>query len=109
GGTLVNAGGEVVGVRTMILPRSTTVASLNQDSIPEGIGFAVPINGVKRTLPKLRKGEPVEHAWLGISGQPLDKQIARELKLPVDHGLLVLSTVANGPAPEAAQRRRHRD
>jgi putative serine protease PepD len=61
GGPLFNAAGEVVGI-------TTAIESPIRGSV--GLGFAVPINQAQRALPALVRGSAIQHAFLGIQGQP---------------------------------------
>jgi len=60
GGPLLDAQGRVIGVNSQI----QTNGGSDQNS---GVGFAVPVDAIKRALPSLEKGKPVEHAYLGVS------------------------------------------
>jgi putative serine protease PepD len=57
GGPLLDANGRVIGVNSQIATQSGSNA---------GVGFAVPVDQVKRTLPFLEKGQKVPHAYLGV-------------------------------------------
>ena len=89
GGPLLNSGGEVIGINTAI------EASAN------GVGFAVPINTAKSRLPELLKGGTVKAAWLGIQGMPMSKDLAVQLKLPVEKGVYIVSVFPGSPAEKA--------
>ncbi len=80
GGPLINAAGKVVGVNTQI-------ATQTGGNI--GLGFAVPINTVKRVARQIIDEGKVEHAEIGIAGQTIDDEIASLFRLPVDRGVLV--------------------
>jgi S1-C subfamily serine protease len=95
GGPLLNARGEVIGINSMI-------ESPIQGSV--GVGFAVPINVAKQLLPQLEAGAQLEPVWIGISGVPLDANLAAEHGLAVQVGVLVTSIVAGGPAARAGLR-----
>ena len=92
GGALLNLQGEVIGI-------VTAIESPIRGSV--GVGFAVPINQAKRLLPQLARGERVEHPWLGISGVALTPELAAQLGLSVQEGVLVQDTVPDGPASQA--------
>ena len=93
GGPLLNAKGEVIGINSQIATGG------GQGSV--GIGFAVPIDQAKRELPKLRAGQEIKRAYLGVVMSDLSDQIAKQLDLPVKEGALV-QTVTNGsPADKA--------
>ena len=92
GGPLLNTRGQVVGINTMIeSPVSGSV----------GIGFAIPIDRLKKVLPNLLSGKTVEYPWLGITAIPIDVGIQQQFQLPTAQGVLVISTDSNGPAAKA--------
>lgn len=95
GGPLLNIQGETIGI-------ATAIESPIQGSV--GIGFAIPINEAKRLLPQLARGERVEHPWLGISGSALMPQLATQLGLSVEQGILIHEVIADGPAARAGLR-----
>mgnify|MGYP001391937824 CR=1 FL=1 len=102
GGALVNARGEVIGINTAILSNVRSQPGAAPGSI--GIGFAVPINILKRERDQFLAGGTVEHPWLGISGAPVDAETYRARGLAVDHGVQVVEVVPGGPAHEAGLR-----
>jgi 2-alkenal reductase len=69
-----------------------------------GIGFAIPINKVKRIVPQLITKGRVSHPWLGISGLTLTPEISRTLSLPVEQGVLVVRVTRRSPAARAGIR-----
>ncbi len=96
GGPLVNSEGEVIGVTT------AKVAAA------EAIGFAIPIDLVKRTLPDLvRMGHPFRPS-VGFVATPVTPDIARLFELPVSHGMLVAKVKPGSPAAEAGLTPGHR-
>ncbi|MHB2017664.1 MAG: S1C family serine protease [Candidatus Xenobia bacterium] len=92
GGPLLNRAGELIGVNTAIY--SPTGASV-------GIGFAIPVNVVKRVLPDLVNRGRVLRPWLGIAGTPLTPQIAHAVGLPVTQGVIITDMQRGGPADRA--------
>jgi len=92
GGPLLDAGARVVGINQQIETNS---------GANDGVGFAVPISTVKRSLAQLEKKGSVDYAYIGVSSQALYPQLAEKLGLPVDHGGLVAEVVKGGPADEA--------
>lgn len=93
GGPLVNVDGEAIGITTAIIPYA------------QGIGFAIPINMVKRFLDMIAKfGKPVT-SWIGVYVAPINKQTAKMYRLPVDEGLVVVDVVRGGPAYHVGIRR----
>jgi 2-alkenal reductase len=95
GGPLVDARGRVIGINSQI--RTAGGGS-------EGVGFAVPVDTVKRSLRELRADGKVDYAFIGVSSVPLYPQLARRLGLPVDRGALVQEVVEDGPAADAGIR-----
>ena len=95
GGPLVNAQGEVIGVNQQI--RSTSGGG-------EGVGFAVPIDLVKRSLDQLREDGTAEYAYLGVSSQSVYPQLAKRFDLPVERGAWLQSVTRGGPADKAGLR-----
>ena len=92
GGPLLNARGQVIGVNTAIFsPSGGNV----------GIGFAIPINTVRDVVAELMDKGRVDHAWLGVSMQTVDEEIADTFRLPVDRGVLVTNVVPDSPADDA--------
>ncbi len=89
GGPLLNSRGEVIGVNTAV----------RQDA--QGIGFAVPIDTVKRVVPVLIEQGSYPHPWLGLLGYSITPGLARALDLPVTSGVLVAQLYRNGPAVDA--------
>jgi S1-C subfamily serine protease len=95
GGPLLNLQGEVVGINEQIEgPLRGNV----------GIGFAIPVNTLKRYLPDLKAGKEPQHAWLGIGGAPLTASVAEQLRTSAQHGVILASTPAGGPAARAGLR-----
>src|SRR5262245_30444432 len=92
GGPLINARGEVIGVNTMI-------ASGSGGSV--GIGFAIPANLVKPVVTQLAQNGHVVRGWLGVSIQPVTKDLATSFGLPSTTGALVGSVSENSPASRA--------
>ena len=67
----------------------------------EGVGFAVPINLVKRSVDQLRENGKVEYAYIGVKSQPLYPQLAEKLGIDAPTGSLISSVVPDGPADKA--------
>jgi S1-C subfamily serine protease len=92
GGPLVDATGRVIGVNAQI--QSTGGGG-------EGVGFAIPVDAVKRSIAQLRAHGQVAYAWLGVSTVAVFPQLARAFDLPVQHGALVETVAPGGPAARA--------
>lgn len=95
GGPLVNATGKVLGINSQIQ---------TSGGGGEGVGFAVPIDTVKRSLAQLRSDGKASYAYLGVSTVALFPQLAKRFDLPVDEGAWVQSVTAGGPAAVAGIR-----
>ncbi|OPL12443.1 MAG: peptidase [delta proteobacterium MLS_D] len=89
GGPLFNMAGEVVGINTAIVAQG------------QGIGFAIPIDMAKEILPALKKEGRVTRGWLGVSVQDVTKEIAENLGLKAENGVLVAHAFEGDPAAEA--------
>jgi len=98
GGPLLDAGGEVIGVNSQI----STGGSGTSGNV--GIGFAVPINTVRTVAAQLISSGHVNHAYIGITAQPVSKSAARLFHLPVSHGLLVAGVQSGSGAAKAGLR-----
>ena len=98
GGPLLDSLGRVIGINSQI--------ATGGGGGSVGIGFAVPINTVKKVAAQLKDKGKVDHAFLGITGVSITKSMSDNLNLPADQGVLVQQT--SGPAKKAGvQRRRH--
>jgi S1-C subfamily serine protease len=95
GGPLLNWHGDVIGINTMIL------SSVGQSA---GIGFAIPINTAKAVLNDLVTLGSVRRPALGVSTIPIDPELADQLGLAADYGLLVVKAVPGGAADRAGIR-----
>src|ERR1700734_3832731 len=95
GGPLMNWHGEVIGINTMIL------SSVNQNA---GIGFAIPINTAKAGLNALMTLGRVRLPALGVRTIPISPELAAEIGLPADYGLLILQVTPGGSADLAGLR-----
>jgi S1-C subfamily serine protease len=89
GGPLLNLKGEVVGINTAIVAAG------------QGIGFAIPINMVRRVVDQLVDKGKVVRGWLGVALQPLSPELAQSYGLSGTAGAVVASTIPSGPAAAA--------
>ena len=92
GGPLLDARGRVIGINSQI--RSAGGGSV-------GVGFAVSVDNVRRSIDQLRDGGKANYAYIGISSQNLYPQLAARLDVPVDDGALIAEVVEGGPADKA--------
>jgi putative serine protease PepD len=81
GGPLLDSAGRVIGVNSQIA---------SQSGSNSGVGFAIPVDQVRRVIPFLEKGQKVPHAYLGVASGNTQQG-----------GALVGQVTAGGPAQKA--------
>jgi len=97
GGPLLNSRGEVIGINSMIL-----TGGVEQSA---GVGFAIPINSAKAVLNDLVQFGRVRRPSLGIAGLlPIGPELADQMGLAADAGVLVQQVVPGGAADRAGMR-----
>jgi len=89
GGPLLNLAGEVIGINSAV------------NAAGQGIGFAIPVNLVKKLLPDLKARGHVQRSWIGVAIGRVDPSLAPELGLDRPRGALVTQVVPQGPAYKA--------
>jgi S1-C subfamily serine protease len=89
GGPLLDSAGRLIGINTAIFsPSGTNV----------GVGFAVPVDTIRRVLPDLLTLGRYRHPWLGIRfAYRITPGLADILDLPVDQGILLVELYRRGP------------
>jgi serine protease Do len=92
GGPLVNLEGKVIGINTAIRTRTGGF---------QGVGLAIASNVAKNIVDQLEHGGVVHRGYLGIGFQPLTPEVADELGLKEQHGVVVRSVVKDSPAGKA--------
>ena len=70
----------------------------------EGVGFAVPVDTVRRSLDALRQDGEVHYAFLGVQSTTIYPQLAERFDLPVDEGAWVQDVTDGGPADDGGIR-----
>jgi S1-C subfamily serine protease len=95
GGPLLNSKGQVIGINTLI------ASQVGQSA---GIGFAIPINAAKAVINDLVQYGRVRRPSLGIRWLPVDPELAQEIGLPADNGILIVSVLPGGAAAKAGLR-----
>ncbi len=93
GGPLLNSRGEVIGINSMI-----ATGGSNQSA---GIGFAIPINTAKAVINDLVTYGRVRRPSLGIRPLAIGPELAQELGLPTDYGVLIMQVQSGGAADRA--------
>jgi S1-C subfamily serine protease len=92
GGPLLDAGARVLGINEQIETNSGSNS---------GVGFAVPISAIKRSVAQLQQDGSAEYAYIGVSSQALYPQLAAKLGLDTTFGGLLAEVVPGGPAEKA--------
>ncbi len=93
GGPLLNAHAEVIGINSMI-----ATGGSNQSA---GIGFAIPINTAKAVINDLITIGRVRRPSVGIRSLPIGPELAQEMGLASDYGVLIVEVVPGGAAERA--------
>ncbi|MFN8468774.1 MAG: trypsin-like peptidase domain-containing protein [Caldilineaceae bacterium] len=89
GGPLLDSSGRVIGINSAIFSPTGTSA---------GVGFAVPIDTIKRMLPDLLSVGRYRHPWLGVRyAYNITPGLAEVLKLPTNAGLLLVEIYNTSP------------
>ncbi len=91
GGPLVDSSGAVIGVNTATILQAQSLC------------FAIAINTAKFVAGKLMKDGKIRRGYLGLGGQtvPLPRRTTRQLNLPGESGVLVVSVEPDSPADRA--------
>jgi S1-C subfamily serine protease len=93
GGPLLNSSGEVIGINTMIASNGADQSS--------GIGFAIPINTAKAVLGDLIRFGRVKRPSLGIVSYAIGPDLASQMGLSADQGVLIQRVLPGGAAERA--------
>jgi S1-C subfamily serine protease len=92
GGPLLNGKGQVIGINSQI--KSTGGGG-------EGVGFAVPVDTVRRSIKQLKQNGKVSYSYIGIKSVDLYPQLAKRLGIAAKTGALVASVEPGSPAEKA--------
>jgi serine protease DegQ len=92
GGALVDAGGNLVGVNTLIISRTGSAM---------GIGFAIPVSTAKMVLEQIVKSGSVTRGWIGVEVQEITPALADSFRLGGQRGALIAGVLRGGPADKA--------
>ncbi|MFC1799176.1 Do family serine endopeptidase [Thermodesulfobacteriota bacterium] len=92
GGPLLNINGDLVGINTAIYAKA------------QGIGFAIPINKARRIVSDLIRYGEVIQAWIGITVQNIDEELAKYLNITNRKGVLIKAVDKKSPARNAGIR-----
>lgn len=95
GGPLVNSLGEVIGMNTLIYTANGVQGNI-------GLGFAIPINKVKRIITELKEHGKINRNFdVGLGVQSIDENIAKAYGLPSTRGVIVTQVVPGSPADDS--------
>ena len=92
GGPLLDGSGKVLGINSQI--RSSSGSG-------SGVGFAVPVDVVRRSIAQLREAGRVEYPYLGVSTSGVYPQLARKFRLGTSVGAWIQTVVPDGPGDRA--------
>lgn len=92
GGPLVDLSGSVIGINAAMVP------------FAQGVGFAIPVQAVRRIVQELQKHGRVVRPWVGVMVADLRPDVARTHGLEPWSGLLVAEVVPRSPAHRAGLR-----
>jgi len=92
GGPLVNIYGEVIGINTWIA---------SQSGGSQGLGFAIPINNIKKAIDSFISGGKITYGWMGITLIDIEDSYKTELKVKGKNGSLVAQVFIDSPAYKA--------
>ncbi|HZO88543.1 MAG TPA: trypsin-like peptidase domain-containing protein [Chthonomonadaceae bacterium] len=96
GGALANINGQLIGINTAILSSGPNGGNI-------GLGFAIPVNTVRRVARELiqngrARTNVVKHPWLGIQYGAVPEEVAQSLGLSPDRGVLIRRVLPESPA-----------
>jgi Do/DeqQ family serine protease len=91
GGPLVNIRGEVIGINTWIASNLSGGGNV-------GLGFAIPINNVKRSIDEFIDTGTTRYGWLGVSLMEANRETITGLGLENKRGALAVQVFIGSPA-----------
>jgi Do/DeqQ family serine protease len=92
GGALVDYGGNLIGINSLIFSPSGG---------SQGLGFAIPVSIAKNVLEQIIRDGEVTRGWLGIEPQEITPDLATALALPSADGVLIRMVLKSSPADRA--------
>lgn len=95
GGALVNQAGHLIGINSAILSETGSYM---------GIGFATPVNTVRRIMEEIIRTGTVTRGWIGIQGQNITPEMAHAMQINVQEGVLITRVVKGQPADKSGVR-----
>jgi S1-C subfamily serine protease len=98
GGPLLNSHGEVIGINSLIATDPNAQVAVEQSA---GIGFAIPINTAKAVLEDFAHYGRIRRPSLGITSLPIGPELAQQMGLAADYGVLIQRVLPGGAAERA--------
>jgi serine protease DegQ len=95
GGALVDAGGNLVGINTLIYSR--TGGSM-------GIGYAIPVSIARQVMEQIVQKGSVTRGWIGVGLQDITPELAQSFQLPASRGVLITQVERGSPADKGGIR-----
>ena len=95
GGPLLDSQGKVIGINSAIASESGTNS---------GVGFAIPVDILKRVAPELIAQGRYRHPWIGVTGRSISPEMVAAADLPVETGVLIFEVEPGSPAENAGLR-----
>ncbi len=92
GGALIDSEGRLLGINSIIFSKSGG---------SDGISFAIPAPLAQAVMNDIIENGRVIRGWLGASFQKLTPELANYLNVQVNHGVVILNVLKNGPAHTA--------
>ena len=94
GGPLLDSSGRVIGINTVVLSGEGL----------QGLGFAVPINLATDVVQQVLATGRVTRSYLGVNYGDIEPELARQFRLPVTEGIILLEVARGSPAARAGLR-----
>ncbi len=95
GGPLVNAAGELIGMNTLIYTAQGSSGNV-------GVGFAIPVNKIKKVADELKKKGKVDRDfWTGLNILTVTDQLSKTYNLKTSRGVIITQIAKNSPAQKA--------
>ena len=97
GGPLIDLSGNLVGINTAVLRGASQGGGISV----EGIGFAIDGETAQQVSQQLIELGRVRWAWMGVFLADLVPEVAAEVGLPIRQGVIIQTTVVDGPSDRA--------
>ena len=95
GGALIDANGNLIGINSAIY---------SQSGGSMGIGFAIPVSTVRMVMDAIIAKGQVVRGWIGVEPRDITPELAENLDLGKQDGVIIAAVLKNGPADRAGIR-----